>query len=467
MPGRRAERGLYALAIIAVIVFSGALLLSVNRISDSRAAIYASRTTGSWVAFSAELEYRRFMETLARYAHGESGVPHETLMRRFDIFWSRIPLLVSGPDAVRLKMAPQARALERDLMAALRRVEPAVTGLERGDQAAYREIRSILEPFEERLRTLLVTVEFDLKQDFQQEVVDESHRRVFLSFMGVLVGGGVLVLLLFTQVRRVARLSEANSRASAEAEAANQAKSEFLARMTHELRTPLNAVIGYSELMQEEAVEKGYRDMLDDLERIRTAGNHLLSMINDTLDLAKIETGRLELHLERVDLQCLTRDVVEAVRPLACRNGNRFEADIDDVGPVVTDPTKLRQILFNLLSNASKFTENGTISLELRAESHNRSPVICFRVRDSGPGIPESERKRIFQPFVQADGTATRNFGGTGLGLSVARSLCTLMGGTIDLECRPEGGTTFIVRLPANVADDEREDARSAARGVA
>lgn len=455
---RKAEIGLYAVAALAIVVFSGALLLSVNRISDSRAAIYASRTTGSWVAFSAELEYRRFMETLSRYVLAEDGVSRDILLKRFDILWSRIPLLVSGPDAERLKLAAHTTILEKDLMGALRQVEPAVMSLEPGDRESYREIRAALDPFSGRLRELLVTVEVDLKQNFQQEVVDVSHRQVFLSFMGVLVGGGALMLLLFTQFRRAARLSEERQRAKAEAEAANRAKSEFLARMTHELRTPLNAVIGYSELMQEEAAERGYSDMLDDLERVRIAGNHLLSMINDTLDLAKIETGRLELHPEPVNLERLAREVVDAVRPLAQRNRNRLEIDLADVGPSVTDPTKLRQILFNLLSNAAKFTEDGVISLNMRAETKRDGRIICFSVSDTGPGIPESQQKKIFQPFVQVSNSAAGNIGGTGLGLSVARSICTLMGGSIRLDSSTGGGTTFTVRLPANLAGTEPEE---------
>lgn len=455
---RRTEIGLYALATVAVVVFSGSLLLSVNRISDSRAAIYASRTTGSWIAFSLELEYRRFMEALGRHALGEDGGTQDELMRRFDIFWSRVPLLVTGPDAERLKLAPQTMELERDLMATLQRVEPAVSSLRAGDKVAYRKIYATMAPFGERLRDLLITVEIDLKQNFQQEVVDASHRQVFLSFMGVLVGGGVLVLLLFSQLRRAARLSEAHRRASAEAKAADHAKSEFLARMTHELRTPLNAVIGYSELMQEEAAERGYSEMLDDLERVRVAGNHLLAMINDTLDLAKIETGRLELHLEPVNIERLTREVVEAVKPLARRNRNVLEVRIADVGTATTDPTKLRQILFNLLSNAAKFTEDGVISLDMRPVSERNGRTICFRVSDTGPGIPESQHSKIFQPFVQVGGKSARNTGGTGLGLSVARSICTLMGGTIELESNAGRGTTFTVRLPSDMPAAKQDE---------
>lgn len=454
----RAGVSLYALAVLAVIVFSSALLLSLDRLSDSRAALYASRATGSWVAFNAELEYRRFMTTLARYGLGEDGVTRSELQRRFDILWSRIPLLVSGKDAERLRKADKSWDLEHDLTTALTTIERDIETMQFGDREAYRRVRVVMDPFGERLRDLLVTVEIDLKQNFQQEIVESAYRQVFLSFMGVLVGGGGIIFLLFSQLRRIVRLSEAHKRASFEAEAANRAKSEFLARMTHELRTPLNAVIGYSELLQEDAADRGYRDMLEDLERIRTAGNHLLAMINDTLDLAKIETGRIELHPESVEVNQLAREVVEAVRPLIRKNRNKLETAIGDVGTAYTDPTKLRQILFNLLSNAAKFTQDGVIRLDMDRESDGGVDWIRFRVGDTGLGIPAQYQERVFQPFVQVDDSTTRSHGGSGLGLSVAHSLCTLMGGSIELESLPKQGTTFSVSLPADITAFTIED---------
>ena len=381
------EAALYLTAIVAMLAFSGSLFVSLQRLSDTREVLYGSRTAGSWVAFGAELEFRRFTGTLARYGLGEPGVTHKELVKRFDILWSRIPLLVTGPEAERLRRTESVPELERDMMARLREIEPRVMSLRHGDGDGYLQIMDGLEEFGPRLRDVLVSVEIDLTEDYRQEVVESAYRQVFFSFTGVLIGGAAVALLLLTQLRRAARLSEAYRQATAEAEAANQAKSDFLARVTHELRTPLNAVIGYSELLHEDAEERGHDDMLDDLKRIRLAGTHLLAMINDTLDLAKIETGRVELHPESANVRLIAQEVVDAVQPLMRKNGNRLECDIPDIGQMRVDTTKLRQILLNLLSNAAKFTRNGKVDLDIMRTGDRGDEWVRFRVHDTGIGI--------------------------------------------------------------------------------
>lgn len=461
---RNRKIGLYLLAALAVIAFSGSLLLSVQRLSDTRAILYGSKSTGSWVAFSAELEYHRFMGVLARYGLGDPAATHSELMTRFDILWSRIPLLVRGQEAEKLKRTTVAPQLFRDMMDSLGRVDPMVAALEHGDRAGYRAIREELEPFGPRLRDLLLLVEIDFGNEFGQKVIESGYRQVFLSFAGVLGAGGVVILLLISQLRRAAQLSEAHRGASAAADAANQAKSDFLARMTHELRTPLNAVIGYSELLHEEAAERGYHEMLDDLSRIGIAANHLLAMINDTLDLARIERGDTRIEWIPVDGRSLALEVATAVEPLMLRNNNRLEHDIGDVGWICTDATKLRQILFNLLSNAAKFTSDGVVRLELDRRRRGPRDWIEFRVRDTGIGIAEADQKSIFDPFSQGEWSSTRQQDGTGLGLALVRSFCDLLGGTIEVASRKGEGSVFTVRLPAEPADDKlRQDDRTAA----
>jgi PAS domain S-box-containing protein len=235
------------------------------------------------------------------------------------------------------------------------------------------------------------------------------------------------------------------------AEAANRAKSEFLANMSHELRTPLNAIIGYSELLQEVA-EEGQPDFLPDLKKIQGAGKHLLGLINDILDLSKIEAGKMQLCLERFEIQRLIEEVVSTVQPLVRKNSNRLLVDCaEKLGTMQADLTKTRQVLFNLLSNAGKFTEQSIITLEVARQSLSSEDWIQFRVSDTGIGMTPEQTDKLFQAFSQADASTTRKYGGTGLGLAISRSFCQMMGGDIGVESTLGRGSTFTLRLPAEV----------------
>lgn len=234
------------------------------------------------------------------------------------------------------------------------------------------------------------------------------------------------------------------------AEAASQYKSAFLANMSHELRTPLNAIIGYSEMLQEEAHDLELKVFVPDLQKIQTAGHHLLGLINDILDLSKIEAGKMPLYLEDFDVAETIRDVATTVQPLVAKNRNHLTVHCpDDIGRMRADVTKVRQTLFNLLSNSSKFTEEGTI--ELAAE--RRGERIHFRVRDTGIGMTEEQQSRLFEAFTQADASTTRKYGGTGLGLAISRRFCRMMDGDLYCESEPGKGSTFTVVLPLHVAD--------------
>ncbi len=236
-----------------------------------------------------------------------------------------------------------------------------------------------------------------------------------------------------------------------DAETANSAKSQFLANMSHELRTPLNAIIGYSEMLHEEAEEIGQAEFVSDLEKIHGAGRHLLSLINDVLDLSKIEAGKMELSVESFDVDGTVEDVVATARPLVEKNGNTFAVEADDgLGHMETDRTRMRQILLNLLSNAAKFTDQGTITLRVqRMGNSNRIDDLVFAVRDSGIGMTPQQMDRVFDAFTQAESSTASKYGGTGLGLPISRKFCQMMGGDISVTSEPGRGSTFTVRLPA------------------
>jgi signal transduction histidine kinase/CheY-like chemotaxis protein len=234
-----------------------------------------------------------------------------------------------------------------------------------------------------------------------------------------------------------------------EAQSANRAKSQFLANMSHELRTPMNAIIGYSEMLTDEAKDLGFPQLIPDLGKIRMAGKQLLTLINDILDLSKIEAGKVELHFEEFDIREMLDEVSTIGEPLAAKNSNKLIVRVpDNAGPMNSDLTRVRQILFNLLSNACKFTDCGTIELTVASELSDGRDYVAFKVRDSGIGMTPAQVTKVFEAFAQADSSTTRKYGGTGLGLAITRKFCDIMGGDIEVESEVGRGSTFTVRLP-------------------
>ena len=305
------------------------------------------------------------------------------------------------------------------------------------------------------LRTLLEEIiprssifnDFELAHDFPA-----IGRRVMLLNARKLKAGdhGELLLLALEDVTERRRAEEEVLNAREAAETANRTKSLFLANMSHELRTPLNAILGYSEMLHEEAVERELAEFASDLDKIGTAGKHLLALINDILDLSKIEAGKMELFLESFDMAELIGEVVSTIQPMLRTNGNTLNVRLaPGLGVMHADQMKVRQGLFNLLSNADKFTQRGTVTVDARRERMDGREWIVFQVADTGIGMDAEQIVKLFQDFTQADASTTRRFGGTGLGLALTRRFCQMMGGDVTVRSVAGAGSVFTIKLPA------------------
>jgi signal transduction histidine kinase/CheY-like chemotaxis protein len=309
------------------------------------------------------------------------------------------------------------------------------------------------------LRTLLEDIvpassvfnDFELEHDFPT-----IGRRVMLLNARKLRQGSheELLVLAMEDITDRRRAEGDAAKAKEAAETANRAKSLFLANMSHELRTPLNAILGFSEMLQEEVAELNLPQFSADLAKISAAGKHLLGLINDILDLSKIEAGKTEVHLERFEVAALLNEVASTIAVAAKQNRNTLEIVCPpDIGLMVADLSKVRQGLFNLASNAAKFTNHGSIKVEAERQIMNDMDWIVFRVSDTGIGLSADQIVRLFQPFTQADASTTRKFGGTGLGLSLTRRFCQLMGGDVTVQSVAGEGSVFTIKLPATVPD--------------
>lgn len=242
------------------------------------------------------------------------------------------------------------------------------------------------------------------------------------------------------------------------AEQANQMKSSFLANMSHELRTPLNAILGITEMLYEEAEEDGEEYLLEPLKRVNNAGSHLLNIINDILDLSKIEAGKVELHIEPCGVADFVRDIEMTVKPLAAQNDNQFQYEIsDDLSEMKVDMTRLKQVIINLVGNACKFTNNGTVTLKVAARPIDGVDCISFEVADTGIGMSKEQLSKLFQEFQQADSSTTKEFGGTGLGLAISKKLVELMKGGIEVSSKEGEGSCFSITIPLDMSDEASE----------
>jgi signal transduction histidine kinase len=341
----------------------------------------------------------------------------------------RIAALLRGLAA----LAPQAAAGSQDPLAAAEAALQAV-GAELAQLRAYHERTE--QQMEELFHTITAFAALDY--DRRAPVIDGNDEIVNAMAMGLNMMG-----------EELSHTMKALVAARDEALAASRAKSAFLANISHELRTPLNAIIGYSEILREDLVDGGHDELVHDVDRLQVASRHLLALIQDILDLTRIEAGRIDVRPELVDLPVLLSELRTTLQPAVAEAGNTLRTDIDLPRPHVhTDPLRLKQILLNILGNANKFTHDGEISLRARERVEGGRAFVQISVRDTGIGIPPDKHETIFEAFTQVDDSATRRFGGTGLGLAISRRLCDLIGATIRVDSEPGRGSTFYVELP-------------------
>ena len=296
----------------------------------------------------------------------------------------------------------------------------------------------------------------DLEKEHVAHELEQINATSDRAYLQVSLLGGIAIfvgiVIAFFVTRTTTRSEQNLIHAQQESQEANQHKSLFLANMSHELRTPLNAIIGYSEMLQEEAAELGEEEFTSDLSKISSSGQHLLSLINDILDVSKIEAGKMEIYCEDFNLAMLIEEVSSTIQPLFAKNNNHLQVTISDFNVEMhTDITKLRQTLLNLLSNASKFTAEGKVYLHISRFSAHDDTWIKIDVNDSGIGMEKEPMKHLFAPFTQADTSTTRNFGGTGLGLNISKHFCEMMGGTISVVSEPLAGSTFSISIPTKI----------------
>jgi signal transduction histidine kinase len=286
---------------------------------------------------------------------------------------------------------------------------------------------------------------------YQRNIIAQS-----LVILSVIVAIALFTILVIRKEEQRRKQTEQDLIIAKEkADIGNRAKSEFLANMSHELRTPLNAIIGYSEILEEDAIEHKATVLTSDIKNIRYAGHHLLELINEILDLSKIEAGRMGLHIEDFELAPVVDDVITTIKPLVEKNNNKIVLQIgEQLGQIRSDATKVRQILFNLTSNACKFTENGSISINVQRATLEDENFVKIDIKDTGIGMTPVQIAQIFHPFVQGDTSTTRKYGGTGLGLAITKRYCAMLGGEISVTSDPGKGTSFTVWLKCNFRKD-------------
>jgi len=345
---------------------------------------------------------------------------------------------LANPEAAKLFDCTEKELLNQPIKAALKNqgLSKEIGRLTHGDTIRNAEIRFSNEKGESRLMNISVSA--------VREINNEA-----LAYTCVLRDITEQRRIQGDLERRVAERTTELAVARDQALEASRTKSAFLANMSHELRTPLNAIIGYSEMLYEDATDSEGKEMGEDLQKITSAGSHLLELINSVLDLSKIEAGKMEIHSEEFEIADSIEEVIEIFMPVAEQNNNELVMTIPvGLGTMVADRTKLRQVLMNIVSNACKFTVDGKIEIEAERSVSGDQEWVCVSIRDNGIGISQLEQEKLFSEFTQASTSIPKIYGGTGLGLSISQKLCQLMGGAITVESEPDIGTEFTICLP-------------------